>query len=367
MNEPVIDSDAIVIGMGPVGLYQIFQLGLQGMRVQAFDSLPEVGGQCQALYPDRAIHDIPGFRSITGQQLCAQLLAQIQPFYPRLHLGQTIVSLAPLDDGRFELRTDTGQQARAPVVVLAAGAGAYQRRPLALPGAERHRGRQLFEQPMPAQDFRGKRVVVLGGGNEALQQCLDLIRQEADVTLVYRRARFSHYATDPALIRAIDEQTAVGRLRRETGQPLRLIEDASQAQMQALVIVDAEDGHEIELPLDALLVCHGLTPTLAPLQDWGIPVEGRHVPVDPASCATVVPGLLAVGDLCTYPGKLKLIVSGFHEATLAAHTAAGYVQGRRVPLEYTAVSLRHQRRLGVLTEEKLAARLRPHVQLTDGI
>ncbi|MDO5056264.1 MAG: NAD(P)/FAD-dependent oxidoreductase [Lautropia sp.] len=368
MNPSIIDTDAVVIGLGPVGLYQVFQLGLAGLKVQGIDSLPAAGGQCRMLYPDKAVYDIPGFRRITGAGLAAALLAQLLPFQHGLHYDQTVNELARLADGRIHIRTASGMRWRAGIVVLALGAGAWHHRPLDLPGAGRHRGRQLFEQPVPADDMAGRQVVVLGGGNEALQQCLDLIRVGARVALVHKRARFSHYATDPALVRAIDEQQAVGHLQRVTGQPLRLVEDAEpDGRLRALVVADADDGHEITLPLDVLLLCHGLGPTLAPLADCGVPMEKRYIPVDPATCATSVPGILAVGDVCTYPGKLKLIGAGFHEAMLAARTAAAHLLPRRPPLEYTAISLRLQRRLGVLTEEALAARLRPHIQFPDGL
>lgn len=437
MSSPSpIDTDAVVIGLGPVGLYQVFQLGLLGLSVQGIDSLSAAGGQCRMLYPDKALHDIPGFRRITGTALTEALCDQVAPFGNGLHYGQTVQALARLADGRIHVRAASGMIWRAGVVVLALGAGAWQYRPLELPGAHRHRGRQLFEEPVAAETLAGQQVVVLGGGNEALQQCLALLRVGARVTLVHRRARFSHYATDAGLVRSIDEQEAVGHLRRVTGQPLRLLEDdgagglvpaapdaasspadgstwrdpadtgepvepdpvrgqgpqpagtsrpeadveadvdgerppaqdaGTSRRLRALVVGDAEDGHEITLPLDALLLCQGLSPTLAPLADCGVPMEKRYIPVDPATCATPVPGILAVGDVCTYPGKLKLITAGFHEATLAAHAALAHLRPRRPPFEYTVTSLRLQRRLGVLTEESLAARLRPHIQFPDGL
>ena len=226
MSSPSpIDTDAVVIGLGPVGLYQVFQLGLLGLSVQGIDSLPAAGGQCRMLYPDKALHDIPGFRRITGTALTEALCEQVAPFGNGLHYGQTVQVLARLADGRIHVRATSGMVWRAGVVVLALGAGAWQYRPLALPGAHSYRGRQLFEEPVAAETLAGQQVVVLGGGNEALRQCLALLRVGARVTLVHRRARFSHYATDAGLVRSIDEQEAVGHLRRVTGQPLRLLED----------------------------------------------------------------------------------------------------------------------------------------------
>ena len=408
MSDQANTADVLVIGMGPVGLYQIFQLGLLGLRVAAVDSLPEPGGQCRALYADKLIHDIPGLPMVSAQQLSDNLFQQIQPLYPELHFGQVAQALRPWqEDGvrrGFELTTQTGLCLHARAVVLAAGAGAYQRRPLDLPGAEQWRGTQIFEEPMPAERFVGQHVAVMGGGNEAIDQCLALVAAgAASVSLVHRRARFSRFTTDAARVQAIEEQTAVGRVRLVVGQPVRLVgetesgailrdecdadeggkdpgrtekegsgagvaqNDVPAGRLRALVVADADDGHEIEVPLDALILCQGLSPTLAPLESWQLPMEGRYLPVDPATMTSAIPGIHAVGDICTYPGKLKLIVSGFAEAARAAQSVAQFIAGKPPLFEYTAISLRQQRRLGVLTEETLATRLRPHLHFPEGL
>lgn len=408
MSDQANTADVLVIGMGPVGLHQIFQLGLLGLRVAAVDSLPEPGGQCRALYADKLIHDIPGLPMVSAQQLSDNLFQQIQPLYPDLHFGQVAQALRPWqEDGvrrGFELTTQTGLCLHARAVVLAAGAGAYQRRPLDLPGAEQWRGTQIFEEPMPAERFAGQHVAVMGGGNEAIDQCLALVAAgAASVSLVHRRARFSRFTTDAERVQAIEEQTAVGRVQLVVGQPVRLVgetesgatlrdecdadeggkdpgrtekegvgagvaqDDAPAGRLRALVVADADDGHEIEVPLDALILCQGLSPTLAPLESWQLPMEGRYLPVDPATMASAIPGIHAVGDICTYPGKLKLIVSGFAEAARAAQSVAQFIAGKPPLFEYTAISLRQQRRLGVLTEETLATRLRPHLHFPEGL
>ena len=408
MSDQANTADVLVIGMGPVGLHQIFQLGLLGLRVAAVDSLPEPGGQCRALYADKLIHDIPGLPMVSAQQLSDNLFQQIQPLYPDLHFGQVAQALRPWqEDGvrrGFELTTQTGLCLHARAVVLAAGAGAYQRRPLDLPGAEQWRGTQIFEEPMPAERFAGQHVAVMGGGDEAIDQCLALVAAgAASVSLVHRRARFSRFTTDAARVQAIEEQTAVGRVQLVVGQPVRLVgetesgatlrdecdadeggkssgrtekegvgagvaqDDAPAGRLRALVVADADDGHEIEVPLDALILCQGLSPTLAPLESWQLPMEGRYLPVDPATMASAIPGIHAVGDICTYPGKLKLIVSGFAEAARAAQSVAQFIAGKPPLFEYTAISLRQQRRLGVLTEETLATRLRPHLHFPEGL
>ena len=408
MSDQANTADVLVIGMGPVGLHQIFQLGLLGLRVAAVDSLPEPGGQCRALYADKLIHDIPGLPMVSAQQLSDNLFQQIQPLYPELHFGQVAQALRPWqEDGvrrGFELTTQTGLCLHARAVVLAAGAGAYQRRPLDLPGAEQWRGTQIFEEPMPAERFVGQHVAVMGGGNEAIDQCLALVAAgAASVSLVHRRARFSRFTTDAERVQAIEEQTAVGRVRLVVGQPVRLVgetesgailrdecdadeggkdpgrtekegsgagvaqNDVPAGRLRALVVADADDGHEIEVPLDALILCQGLSPTLAPLESWQLPMEGRYLPVDPATMASAIPGIHAVGDICTYPGKLKLIVSGFAEAARAAQSVAQFIAGKPPLFEYTAISLRQQRRLGVLTEETLATRLRPHLHFPEGL
>ena len=408
MSDQANTADVLVIGMGPVGLHQIFQLGLLGLRVAAVDSLPEPGGQCRALYADKLIHDIPGLPMVSAQQLSDNLFQQIQPLYPDLHFGQVAQALRPWqEDGvrrGFELTTQTGLCLHARAVVLAAGAGAYQRRRLDLPGAEQWRGTQIFEEPMPAERFAGQHVAVMGGGNEAIDQCLALVAAgAASVSLVHRRARFSRFTTDAERVQAIEEQTAVGRVQLVVGQPVRLVgetesgatlrdecdadeggkssgrtekegvgagvaqDDAPAGRLRALVVADADDGHEIEVPLDALILCQGLSPTLAPLESWQLPMEGRYLPVDPATMASAIPGIHAVGDICTYPGKLKLIVSGFAEAARAAQSVAQFIAGKPPLFEYTAISLRQQRRLGVLTEETLATRLRPHLHFPEGL
>ena len=408
MSDQANTADVLVIGMGPVGLHQIFQLGLLGLRVAAVDSLPEPGGQCRALYADKLIHDIPGLPMISAQQLSDNLFQQIQPLYPDLHFGQVAQALRPWQEEGvrrgFELTTQTGLCLHARAVVLAAGAGAYQRRPLDLPGSEQWRGTQIFEEPMPAERFAGQHVAVMGGGNEAIDQCLALVAAgAASVSLVHRRARFSRFTTDAARVQAIEEQTAVGRVRLVVGQPVRLVgepdsratprdesdadeggknpgrsekegsgagvaqDDVPAGRLRALVVADADDGHEIEVPLDALILCQGLSPTLAPLESWQLPMEGRYLPVDPATMASAIPGIHAVGDICTYPGKLKLIVSGFAEAARAAQSVAQFIAGKPPLFEYTAISLRQQRRLGVLTEETLATRLRPHLHFPEGL
>lgn len=408
MSDQANTADVLVIGMGPVGLHQIFQLGLLGLRVAAVDSLPEPGGQCRALYADKLIHDIPGLPMVSAQQLSDNLFQQIQPLYPDLHFGQVAQALRPWqEDGvrrGFELTTQTGLCLHARAVVLAAGAGAYQRRPLDLPGAEQWRGTQIFEEPMPAERFAGQHVAVMGGGNEAIDQCLALVAAgAASVSLVHRRARFSRFTTDAERVQAIEEQTAVGRVQLVVGQPVRLVgetesgatlrdecdadeggkssgrtekegvgagvaqDDAPAGRLRALVVADADDGHEIEVPLDALILCQGLSPTLSPLESWQLPMEGRYLPVDPATMASAIPGIHAVGDICTYPGKLKLIVSGFAEAARAAQSVAQFIAGKPPLFEYTAISLRQQRRLGVLTEETLATRLRPHLHFPEGL
>lgn len=393
MSDQATVSDVLVIGMGPVGLYQIFQLGLLGLRVAAVDSLPQPGGQCRALYADRTIYDLPALPQLTGQALSERLWEQTRPFFPELHFAQTAIALRPwqasasASAGGFELQTAAGLTFRARAVVLAAGAGAYQRRPLALAGAEDWLDRQIFVGPTTADRFAAQQVVVVGGGNEAIELCLALVTAgAAGISLVRHRGRFSRFTTDPALVQAVEEQAALGRIRLVTGQPRRLVAgpsvrpadqqttvdspdsgSAAERRLEALVLTDSETGQEVFLALDALILCEGQTPTLSPLADWGLPLDGRQLPVDPATMASAVQGLYAVGDVCRYPGKLKLITTGFAEAVRAAHSVAHQLAGRPGVLEYSAVSLRQQRRLGVLTEQMLATRLRPHLHFPDGL
>lgn len=350
----MIETDAVVIGAGPVGLFQVFQLGLQELRAHVVDALPHPGGQCTELYADKPIYDIPGLPVCSGRELTLRLMQQIAPFQVPMHLGQQVNALARQADGRWLVGTNQGLQLLAPTVFIAAGVGAFVPRKVALDALAR------FEQGVPAQvryfgveaaDLAHQHVVVMGGEDAALETAWLLAKSGhcASVTLLHRINRFK---AETRLEQAAREAMADGTLRLVIGQPVDVeVEDTPNGQrLRALRLSspDCAEGDTVSLPLDVLLPRLGLSPRLGPIADWGLSMERKQIVVNPKSYATSEPGIFAVGDVNTYPGKRKLILCGFHEATLAAFAAAAVVHpGRRVLMQYTTTSPRLQALLGV--------------------
>ena len=342
----MLSTDAIVIGAGPVGLFQVFQLGLQGLRAHVIDALPRPGGQCAELYGDKPIYDIPAVQACTGNELVQRLLAQIQPFSPSFHLGQQVDSVQAQPGGGFLVGTAQGTQLQARAVFIATGVGAFVPRTLKLPGLEAFEGRQLRYRLDEGTDLAGQRVVVHGGDEPAVQQAIACATapealRPAHTTLQHRRDVFD---APPALLEELQALRAAGRIEVAIGMASGIVEE--QGHLTALELTTPE-GTQQSLPLDLLLVRLGLVPRLGPIADWGLALERKQLVVDTATFATNVPGIHAVGDAITYPGKRKLILSGFHEATLAAFGAAEWLAGHKLPLEYTTSSERLQGLLGV--------------------
>ncbi|MFZ5529021.1 MAG: NAD(P)/FAD-dependent oxidoreductase [Pseudomonadota bacterium] len=369
----MIETDVVVIGAGPVGLFQVFQLGLLGLRCEVIDVLPEAGGQCVALYPDKPIYDIPGVPVYTGRELAAQLLTQARPFLPvdpasgkaaHLHLGQQVLSLVQDEQAqvphRFTLQTTAGQTFKARAVVISAGAGAFVPKALPLPGlpaeapppANLHHHLPVDGQRAP---WAGQHVVVAGGGEEALQTVLDLVQASEEacpsrITLLHRRDQFQ---ADAALEEPVRALMAQGRVELALGVPQGVELAWSDAGVNAPPALTAitllgPDSQPRTLPLDHLLVRLGLSPKLGPLADWGLPLERKQIPVDTASYASPIDGIHAVGDINTYPGKKRLLLCGFHEATLAAHALLAHLYPDAPQhLQYTTTSALLHQRLGV--------------------
>lgn len=343
-HSPPLQTDAVVVGAGPVGLFQIFQLGLQGLRAHAIDALPHAGGQCAELYGDKPLYDIPGIKVCTGHELVQRLLQQVAPFAPQWHLGQAVAQVAVQADGRFLIATSGGTQLLARAVFIAAGVGAFVPRPLKAPGIEVFEGSQVLYRLEDTTAVAGRHVVVHGGDAPAVAQvleCADAAQPPARLTLHHRRDVFDAPADQLARLQALRE---AGRIQVVVGQVTGIEQEAGR--LAALQLL-APDGSPQRLPLDLLLVRLGLSPRLGPVADWGLAMERKQLVVDTAAFATSVPGIHAVGDVNTYPGKRRLIVCGFHEATLAAFGAAEWLAGHKVPLEYTTSSERLQRLLGV--------------------
>ncbi|MDO9285660.1 MAG: NAD(P)/FAD-dependent oxidoreductase [Aquabacterium sp.] len=354
-----IDCDALVIGAGPVGLFQVFQLGLQGVHAEVVDALPVPGGQCIELYADKPIYDIPAVQVCTGRELVERLLRQIAPFAPRFHLGQEVSALAPRDDGRFDLRTSAGQAFIARSVFIAGGVGAFQPRQLKVDGIERHVGRQVFYRlPAPAL-LAGRQVLVVGGEDAAVDAVLQLAdasdepgstARPARITLLHRRATLTAEAGALARLQA---HVASGLVHFEVGQILGLAQSDGEPPLLTAVQVIGDDDHQRHLATDLIVACLGVSPKLGPIATWGLALERRQLVVDAAHFETSTPGIFAVGDVVTYPGKKKLILCGFHEATLAAFAAAARLRpDQPVLLQYTTTSPRLHQLLGVATPAK---------------
>jgi thioredoxin reductase (NADPH) len=332
-----IETDALIIGAGPVGLFQAFQLGLLEIPCHIVDAQPAAGGQCVALYGGKPIYDIPGTPVTTGRGLADALLAQVAPFKPQFHFGEQVATLERQADGRLLLATTAGTSFLAMTVFIAAGVGAFVPKRIALENVAQFEGTALFYHPDSLERFAGQAVVVNGGDDTALEAAMALAGIARQVTLVHRRDGFQ---ADEATVAALRAQVAEGRLAFAVGQPSAF--DGRMLQ------ITTPDGAAVDLPLDALVAFLGISPRLGPIADWGFELERKQVPVDTEKYQTREHGVFAVGDINTYPGKKKLIVCGFHEATLAAWAAAAIVfPGKAIPLQYTTTSTRLHELLGV--------------------
>jgi thioredoxin reductase (NADPH) len=347
----VIEADAVVIGAGPVGLFQVFELGLLEIKAHVIDTLAYPGGQCIELYPDKPIYDIPAVPTCTGRELTDNLLKQIAPFGATFHLGQevTVVQKDASDAaGRFRIETSKGTRFLAKTVFIAGGMGSFQPRLLRLEGLDAHIDRQMFYRVRDPSQFAGKHLVIVGGGDSALDWTLNFAgdgpHRAASLTMVHRRDGFSGA---PASAAKMKEFVAAGRMQFVIGQPTGIEE--SDGRLTGVQITTPE-GDVRTLPLEMLLVFFGLSPKLGPIAEWGLAIDRKQLSVDTEKFETSVPGIFAVGDVNTYPGKKKLILSGFHEAALAAFGAAAYVfPEKRIHLQYTTTSVKLHKVLGVET------------------
>ncbi|MCF8166334.1 MAG: NAD(P)/FAD-dependent oxidoreductase [Rhodoferax sp.] len=340
--HPPIETDAVIIGAGPVGLFQVFELGLLEIKAHVIDSLPEVGGQCIELYPDKPIYDIPAIPVCTGRELVGNLLKQIEPFKPQFHLNQEVSTLEKQADGRFLIHTSQDQQFLSKAIFVAAGVGAFQPRTLNLDGIEAFVDKQVFYRVRNPEQFIGKRMVICGGGDSALDWALHFVDQAASVTLIHRRDEFKAAPQSVAKMRAL---CAAGKMQLIIGQITGL--QSSNDKLTEIAVTNI-DGEVQSIALDVLLLFYGLSPKLGPIADWGLDIDRKQITVDTACFQTSTPGIYAVGDINIYPGKKKLILSGFHEAALAAFAAAAYLAPeKQIQLQYTTTSPKLHKALGV--------------------
>ncbi len=340
--EPIA-TDALIVGAGPVALFAVFELGLLEVGAEVVDSLPFIGGQCVELYADKPIYDIPALPHATGAELIARLRRQIAPFSTGFHLGQQVSEVALRDDGRFDVATDTGQRFIARTVVIAAGVGSFQPRGLKVAGLDAWREKQMFYRDPGEEVTAGRRVVIAGNGEAAVAAALDAVESGATrVTVVHRRDDFD---APTAMLLRFQSARALDRIEVVAAQASGFASEGDR--LQGLV-VDASDGGTRTLDLDVLLVLLGWSPKLGPIAQWGLALERKQLVVDTGRFETSTPGIHAIGDAVTYPGKQKLIVSGFHEATLAAYAIAERVHPDRAqPLLYTTTSPKLHKLLGV--------------------
>jgi len=329
MRAPA-QTDIAIVGAGPVGLFAVFEAGMLGMRCHVFDALDLPGGQCTALYPEKPIYDIPGYPRIAAGVLVERLVEQAAPFAPAYHLGHPVTRLEE-GEGGFVVANAAGEAVAARAVVIAAGAGAFgpNRPPLA--GIEAFEGKSVFYLVRRREDFRGRRIVIAGGGDAAVDWALSLAELAARVTVVHRRAQFRAAPQSVAQLRALAE---AGRVELAIPYQLHALEGEGGA--LSAVVVAALDGSTRRLEADVLLPFFGLATDLGPLAEWDLALDRNRIAVDPATCATSRPGLFAIGDVAAYPGKLKLILSGFAEAALAAHAIYPLVfPGTALHFEYS--------------------------------
>ncbi len=345
----IIETDAVIVGAGPVGLFQVFELGLLEIKAHVIDTLAHPGGQCVELYPDKPIYDIPAVPVCTGQELTDNLLKQIEPFGATFHLGQEVTTLQPQDDGRFLVETSQSTRLLTKTVFIAAGVGSFQPRTLKVDGLEKFEGSQLFYRVRNPAQFTGKNLVIVGGGDSALDWALHFVQttthRPESVTLIHRRDGFRAAPASVAQMHALCEQHEMQFL---VGQ-ISGYEENAEGQLH-MIKVTGNDGITRRLPLDMLLVFFGLSPKLGPIAEWGLEIERKQLVVDTEKFQTNVPGIFAVGDINTYPGKKKLILSGFHEAALAAFGAAPFIfPEKKIHLQYTTTSPKLHKVLGVET------------------
>ncbi len=312
----VHETDIAIIGAGPVGLFAVFECGMLKMRCQVIDSLDAIGGQCTALYPEKPIYDIPGFPRVGAAELITQLAEQAAPFDPVYALGQQVRALSERD-GRWRLATSRGAEIDARAVIIAGGSGAFGPNRPPLPGIADYEGTSVFYAIHRREAFRGQRVVIAGGGDSALDWAISLAEVAEKVYVVHRRAKFRGAPETVARLHALAE--AGGRVELVIPYQLHGLEGGN-GQLAAVTVQSLSDGMR-RLEADVLLPFFGLSADLGPIADWGLALDHHHIRIDPATCQTSMPGIFAIGDVATYPGKLKLILCGFSEAALAAHAA----------------------------------------------
>jgi len=340
----MIETDVVIVGAGPCGIFQVFELGLLGIKAHVLDSLTKVGGQCAELYPDKPIYDIPGLPSILAGDLVTNLMEQIAPFGAEFHLGETVTTVAKAASGRFHITTSGGLEFDCAAVIIAGGVGNFQPRKISARGIGRHEGKQIFYRVGDKTQHYGKDIVILGGGDSALDWALELYDKANSVLLVHRSQKFR---AAPASVNKMLELSEKHEMLFMEGSVKGVVEDEEAGTLTGLRIATPQ-GVTRTVPCDEVLCFWGLSPKLGPIAKWGLALNRTQIKVDTEKFQTSVEGVYAVGDINWYPGKKKLILSGFHEAALAAFAIKEAMNpGEKVYLQYTTTSPKMHQRLGV--------------------
>lgn len=339
----MIKTDVVIVGAGPCGLFQVFELGLLGLKAEIIDSIRQPGGQCTELYPDKPIYDIPAIPECTGDELTEALLKQIEPFGCGMHLGEEVQVVRREDDDTFFVETSAGKQFNAKAIVIAAGVGSFQPRPIRVPNADDFTDKSLHYRVRDPEQFAGKRLVILGGGDSALDWVLELAGKAERITLVHRR---DEYRAMPDSVSKMKQLVADGVIDEILSAKATAI-NGENGQATS-VVIQPKEGDAVEVDADQLLVFFGLAPKLGPIAEWGLDINRKTINVDTEKFETSEPGIYAVGDINFYPGKKKLILCGFHEAALAAFAIKQRLEPeKKVHVQYTTTSPIMHERLGI--------------------
>ncbi len=339
----MITTDVVIVGAGPCGLFQVFELGLLGLKAEVVDSIRQPGGQCSELYPDKPIYDIPAIPVLSGAELTERLLKQIEPFDCGMHLGQEVQVIERQSDDTFRVETGGGKQFCAKAIVIAGGVGSFQPRPLRLPNADEFTNTTLHYRVRDPAQFAGKKLAILGGGDSALDWVLELVNDAEYLTLVHRR---DEYRAVPDSVQKMRKLVEGGRMDViENAKATAINGDGNQI---SSITIQPKDGGSTEIAVDHILVFFGLAPKLGPIAEWGLDINRKTINVNPEKFETSEPGIYAVGDINFYPGKRKLILCGFHEATLVAFAIKQRIEpDKKVHVQYTTTSPLMHKRLGV--------------------
>jgi thioredoxin reductase (NADPH) len=341
MSE-TIKTDALIIGAGPCGLFAVFELGLLDIKAHLIDILDKIGGQCAELYPEKPIYDIPGIPMVTGQGLTDSLMEQIKPFGATFHLNEMVETIEKIGDPLFRVTTDAGQVFETKVVIISAGGGSFQPKRPPVPGIEAYEGKSVFYSVRKMDAFRDKDILIVGGGDSALDWTLNLQPIARSMTLLHRRDDFRAAPHSVEQMRAL---VKAGKMQMKLGQVTSLEGEGGQL---SAAVVKGNDNATFKIDCNTMLPFFGLTMKLGPVANWGVKLENNLVPVETSAFETNVPGIFAIGDINTYPGKLKLILSGFHEGALMSQKAHRYIYpDKRLVFQYTTSSSSLQKKLGV--------------------